>query len=115
MHGAHISPWKWKFGLKEGSLIKNQGFIDGKWVDSKEGGKILVTSKPQSQSLLVLIMLFIICVSKDPATAEELGHIPEMGLEETKEAIDAASKAFHTWKKTTAKVSLTFKSLHRAV
>lgn len=42
----------------------------------------------------------------DPATAEELGTVPEMGLAETKEAIDAASKAFKTWSKTTAKVGV---------
>lgn len=41
----------------------------------------------------------------DPATEEELGTIPEMGLEETKAAIAAAGKAFQTWGKTTAKVS----------
>ena len=40
----------------------------------------------------------------DPATEEELGTVPEMGLEETKEAIDAAANAFKTWSKTTAKV-----------
>lgn len=40
----------------------------------------------------------------DPSTAEELGHIPDMGLAETKEAIAAATKAFKTWSKTTAKV-----------
>ncbi len=45
----------------------------------------------------------------DPATEEELGTIPEMGLEETKQAIDAASKAFKTWSKTSAKV----RSQHR--
>ena len=42
----------------------------------------------------------------DPATAEEIGQVPEMGLAETKEAIEAASKAFKTWSKTTAKVCL---------
>ena len=42
----------------------------------------------------------------DPATTEELGTVPEMGLEETKEAIEAASKAFKTWSKTTGKVCL---------
>lgn len=41
----------------------------------------------------------------DPATDEELGTVPEMGLEETKVAITAAAKAFQTWGKTTAKVS----------
>lgn len=40
----------------------------------------------------------------DPATLEELGTVPEMGLAETKEAIEAASRAFKTWSKTTAKV-----------
>ena len=40
----------------------------------------------------------------DPATNEELGMIPDMGLSETKEALDAAAKAFTTWSKTTAKV-----------
>jgi succinate-semialdehyde dehydrogenase/glutarate-semialdehyde dehydrogenase len=44
-------------------------------------------------------------VSVDPANNKELGTVPEMGLAETKEAIDAASKAFKTWGKTTAKVS----------
>nr|VWO94141.1 Succinate-semialdehyde dehydrogenase (EC [Ganoderma boninense] len=70
------------FGLKESSLIRQQAFIDGKWVDANEGAVIKVTN---------------------PATTEELGTVPEMGLAETKQAIDAASKAFKTWSKTTAK------------
>ncbi|KAF8897924.1 succinate-semialdehyde dehydrogenase [Infundibulicybe gibba] len=70
------------FGLKDSSLIKYQGFIDGKWVDAKTGETIAVTN---------------------PATDEELGTVPEMGLAETKEAIDAAAKAFPAWSKTTAK------------
>ncbi|KAJ7042760.1 succinic semialdehyde dehydrogenase [Mycena alexandri] len=70
------------FGLKDFSLIKTQGFIDGKWVDAKSGEKITVIN---------------------PATLEELGTVPEMGLAETKEAIDAASKALPEWSKTTAK------------
>jgi succinate-semialdehyde dehydrogenase/glutarate-semialdehyde dehydrogenase len=40
----------------------------------------------------------------DPVNNKELGTVPEMGLAETKDAIDAASKAFKTWGKTTAKV-----------
>ncbi|KAJ7756186.1 succinate-semialdehyde dehydrogenase [Mycena metata] len=70
------------FGLKDFSLIKTQAFIDGKWVDAKSGEKISVIN---------------------PATLEELGTVPEMGLAETKEAIDAASKALPEWSKTTAK------------
>ncbi|KAL1944396.1 hypothetical protein VTO73DRAFT_3581 [Trametes versicolor] len=70
------------FGLKDPSLVRTQAYIGGKWVDAKEGGTIKVTN---------------------PATEEELGTIPEMGLAETKEAIDAAATAFKTWSKTTAK------------
>lgn len=44
----------------------------------------------------------------DPATNEELGTVPEMGLEETKEAIEAASRAFPKWSRTTPKVWLCF-------
>ncbi|KAJ3718058.1 succinic semialdehyde dehydrogenase [Lentinula guzmanii] len=70
------------FGLKDPSLIKFQGLIGGKWVDAKDGAKIVV---------------------KNPASNQELGTVPEMGLAETKEAIDAAAKAFPTWSTTTAK------------
>jgi succinate-semialdehyde dehydrogenase/glutarate-semialdehyde dehydrogenase len=42
-------------------------------------------------------------VHPDPATAEELGTVPDMGLEETQLAILSAAEAFKTWGKTTAK------------
>jgi len=70
------------FGLKDSSLIRFQGIIDGKWVDAKDGAKIVV---------------------RNPATNEELGTVPEMGLAETKEAISAAAKAFPAWSTTTGK------------
>ncbi|EPS98769.1 hypothetical protein FOMPIDRAFT_1024502 [Fomitopsis schrenkii] len=70
------------FGVKDASLIHNQGYIDGKWVDAQEGGVIKVTN---------------------PSTEEDLGTVPEMGLAETKQAIDAAARAFKSWSKTTAK------------
>jgi succinate-semialdehyde dehydrogenase/glutarate-semialdehyde dehydrogenase len=70
------------FGLKDPSLVKFKGLIDGKWVDGKSGEKISVFN---------------------PATNEELGTVPEMGMEETKEAIEAASRAFASWSRTTAK------------
>ena len=38
----------------------------------------------------------------DPANGDELGTVPEMGLAETKEAIQAASDAFSSWSKTTS-------------
>ncbi|KIO12519.1 hypothetical protein M404DRAFT_19318 [Pisolithus tinctorius Marx 270] len=75
---ASTSVW----GLKDAGLIKTQGYIDGKWVDARSGETILVTN---------------------PATEEELGTVPEMGLEETQAAIAAADRAFKSWGKTTAK------------
>ncbi|KAF9651085.1 succinic semialdehyde dehydrogenase [Thelephora ganbajun] len=70
------------FGLKDPSLIRTQGFVNGKWVDGEEGGKITVTN---------------------PANNAELGTVPEMTLTQTKEAIAAAADAFKSWSKTTAK------------
>lgn len=70
------------FGLKDASLIKTQGLIAGRWVDAKNGSTIDVTN---------------------PSTMSSLATVPDMGLEETKDAIAAASKAFETWGKTTAK------------
>lgn len=34
-----------QWGLKDESLVRSQGFIDGQWVDAKEGGKFVVTSE----------------------------------------------------------------------
>lgn len=39
----------------------------------------------------------------DPGTDEELGSVPEMTVEEARQAIDAAGIAFKSWGKTTAK------------
>ncbi|KAI0254726.1 succinic semialdehyde dehydrogenase [Lactifluus subvellereus] len=75
-------PDKEVLGLKESSLVLNQGLIGGKWVDAKSGATISVFN---------------------PATGDEVGTVPEMGLEEVKEAIDAAGRAFTTWSRTTAK------------
>jgi len=70
------------FSFKDPSLLKFQGFIGGKWVDGANGEKIVV---------------------RNPATHEELGTVPDLGLEETKQAIEAASQAFPAWSRTTAK------------
>jgi delta 1-pyrroline-5-carboxylate dehydrogenase len=40
----------------------------------------------------------------DPSTGQELGQVAEMTVEDTKKAISAASEAFETWSRTTAKV-----------
>ena len=42
-----------KFGLKESSLIHQQAYIDGKWVDAKEGAVIKVTSALRFPSAII--------------------------------------------------------------
>lgn len=70
------------WGLKDPSLVKIQGLINGKWLDAQDGQTVSVTN---------------------PATFEELGTVPDMGAKETEEAIKAAEAAFPSWSKTTAK------------
>ena len=89
-----------QFGLKDGSLIHHQAFINGQWVNAEDGKKFSVTSTYKTVSF----MKRYLCETIDPSTAEELGQVADIGLDQTKEAINAASNAFKTWSKTTAKV-----------
>jgi len=41
---------------------------------------------------------------RNPATGEVIGSLPDMGHEETEQAVQAAYKAFYSWRNTTAKV-----------
>ena len=61
------------------TLLKSQAYIDGAWV-----------GKP------VLPVL-------DKATFEELGHVPDLGVKETRVAIEAAHRAFKPWSRLLAK------------
>ncbi|RKP07664.1 succinate-semialdehyde dehydrogenase [Thamnocephalis sphaerospora] len=66
--------------LKDHELFRTKAFIDGKWVSANDGAKVAVI---------------------DPATGKEIGTVPEMGVEETRAAISAASRALVDWRKTT--------------
>jgi len=46
----------------------------------------------------------------DPATLEELGTVPDMSVIETRQAIEAADRAFPAWSRTTAKVRFAYHS-----
>ncbi len=63
--------------LKDESLFQTQAFIDGVWADADSGKTVEV---------------------KNPATGAVLGTVPNMGADETRRAIAAASKAFDTWR-----------------
>jgi succinate-semialdehyde dehydrogenase/glutarate-semialdehyde dehydrogenase len=60
--------------VRNKSLLRNQGFIDGKWVDVV-----------------------------DPASLDKLASIPEMGTEDTVAAVETAHSAFKTFKETKAR------------
>jgi succinate-semialdehyde dehydrogenase/glutarate-semialdehyde dehydrogenase len=68
--------------LKDMTLLKRQGWIDGQWVDADSGAVFAVT---------------------DPASGETLCEVADMGVAETRRAIDAAARALPAWRAKTAK------------
>jgi succinate-semialdehyde dehydrogenase/glutarate-semialdehyde dehydrogenase len=68
--------------LKDPNLLRQQAYINGKWVDADSRETLDVTN---------------------PATGEKIGTIPRMGAAETRRAIDAAAAALPAWAKKTAK------------
>src|SRR5271156_5968957 len=68
--------------LKDPLLLREMCFIDGGWASADGGGTVAV---------------------HNPATAEKLGVIPNMGAVETKRAIAAAAAALPAWAARTAK------------
>jgi succinate-semialdehyde dehydrogenase / glutarate-semialdehyde dehydrogenase len=68
--------------LKDPSLLRQQCYIDGKWLGADSGATHPVSN---------------------PATARLIGTSPLMGAAETKRAIEAASAAWPAWRSKTAK------------
>jgi len=68
--------------LKDPSLLRQQCYVDGAWIDADAGGRIEVTN---------------------PATGEVIGTVPQAGAAETRRAIEAAAAAFPAWAAKTAK------------
>src|SRR4051812_37737099 len=58
-------------------LLRSQTWVGGAWVDSDSGETIPVTN---------------------PATGEEVGHVPNMGPAETRRAIESAERASTDWR-----------------
>jgi succinate-semialdehyde dehydrogenase / glutarate-semialdehyde dehydrogenase len=69
-------------GLKNGNLFREACYIDGDWIKSGHMGTMTVDN---------------------PATGAVIGEVPELGVAETRLAIDAAARAFVSWRKETAK------------
>ena len=68
--------------LKDKSLFRQQCYVDGAWIDADSGAEIEVTN---------------------PANNQVLGHIPKLGADETRRAIEAAERAWPAWRAKTAK------------
>jgi succinate-semialdehyde dehydrogenase / glutarate-semialdehyde dehydrogenase len=68
--------------LRDPDLLRNRAFIGGKWVDADNGATQEVVN---------------------PATRETLGTVPDMGVADTRRAIEAAHAAFPAWAALTAK------------
>ena len=72
--------------LKDQSLLRQAGLINGEWVSARSGKTVDVI---------------------DPATQDAIGIVPDMGGDETRAAIVAAEAAFKVWKaKTNAERAL---------
>ena len=68
--------------LKDPTLLRNQAYINGQWVDADNGATFAVTN---------------------PANGELVTEVAKLGAAETARAIDAAEQAMQDWKKLPAK------------
>ena len=68
--------------INDTELLRSQAWIDGQWVSSGSGEAITVTN---------------------PADGSNVGRVPALSADETREAIAAADKAFVPWRSLTAK------------
>src|SRR5213593_2988922 len=68
--------------LQDDRLFRQACYVDGAWIDSTPHGVIEVDN---------------------PATGEIVGTVPRLGRAQTRQAVDAAARAFPAWRKKTAK------------
>jgi succinate-semialdehyde dehydrogenase/glutarate-semialdehyde dehydrogenase len=68
--------------LRDPDLLRTRAFIGGNWVEASDGATLAVVN---------------------PASGESLGTVPNMGIADTRRAIEAAARAFPAWAALTAK------------
>ncbi|NDO80138.1 succinate-semialdehyde dehydrogenase (NADP(+)) [Citrobacter sp. NCU1] len=79
----------------QSSLFRQQAFIAGVWRNADDDATLTVTN---------------------PATGATLGRIPNMGAEEARQAVDAASQALPAWRAmTAAQRGMLLKAWHRLI
>jgi len=82
MAGILTPPTQKALVLKDPRLFRQQGYLNGQWVDADNSSTFEVT---------------------DPADGAVLGHVPNMGAAETRRAIEAANAAWPGWRARTGK------------
>jgi succinate-semialdehyde dehydrogenase/glutarate-semialdehyde dehydrogenase len=68
--------------LSDPKLFRHSCYVNGSWVAASSGATLAVDN---------------------PATGEIIGTVPKLGASETRDAIEAANRAFPEWRKKTAK------------
>ena len=68
--------------LNNPDLLRSQSYLNGQWVDAKDGGVFAVDN---------------------PATGGHIAHVANLGADLAHVAVDAASAAFPAWRARTAK------------
>jgi succinate-semialdehyde dehydrogenase/glutarate-semialdehyde dehydrogenase len=68
--------------LADPSLLRTQAYVNGAWIDADDGRTTPIYN---------------------PATGDIVAHVPRLGVDETRRAIDAAAVAFESWRKKTGK------------
>ena len=68
--------------LTDSALLRDRAYVDGAWIAARTGETFAVTN---------------------PADGSLIGRVPAMGAVETRDAIDAADRAWGPWKAKTAK------------
>lgn len=68
--------------MQSSELVKSQAYVDGRWISAASGNTLEVLN---------------------PATGEKVGEVPDLSAAEASQAVEAADRAFASWKKTTAK------------
>jgi succinate-semialdehyde dehydrogenase/glutarate-semialdehyde dehydrogenase len=68
--------------LKDSRLFREACYVDGQWIQANSGGTVSVDN---------------------PATREIIGKVPKLSGTETKQAIEAANRAFAIWSQKTGK------------
>ncbi|MGB7550010.1 MAG: aldehyde dehydrogenase family protein, partial [Chromatiaceae bacterium] len=67
--------------IQDHDLLRRQAYLGGEWVDADSGLTLMVT---------------------DPANGEVIAEVPDMGIAETRRAIQAAEAAWPAWRVLTA-------------